>query len=659
MCGIIGCIDSTSKDVRRILQPMVEALHHRGPDASGVWVDSGLGIGLGHTRLSILDLSEEGAQPMVSESGRYVITFNGEVYNFGDLRVELEQGGHSFRGHSDTEVMLAAFEEWGIEKSVSRFGGMFAFAVWDRLERKLTVARDRVGKKPLYYGWLGNSFVFSSELKALHGHPQFSRQVDPSVLALYLRFNYVPAPYCIYKGLYKLPAGCLFTLPIDQVDETRDLSPFPDDQHERKPLRYWSAREVAQNGCEYPYRGTESDAISELKQLLVEAVRLRMVADVPLGAFLSGGVDSSLVVALMQEQSPRPVKTFTIGFDEQDFDEAVYAKRVARHLHTDHTELYVRPSEAMTVIPRLPELYDEPFSDSSQIPTFLLAQLARQHVTVSLSGDGGDELFGGYNRYLLCRRISRTLFSFPSVIRNGLASGIRMVSPAQWNTLLGSVMPFLPMRFRMAHPGDKLTKLSELLRSSDPEGVYYGLVSHWKDPNSVVLNSVPLTTPLSDQHARADVPTNIEQMMYLDLVTYLPDDILVKVDRASMGVSLECRNPLLDHRVVEFAWRLQARLKIRDGQGKWVLRQVLDKYVPRHLVERPKTGFGIPIHSWLRGPLREWAESLLDEQRLRAEGFFDAAAIRQKWTEHLSCQRDWHYYLWDVLMFQAWKERWS
>ncbi|HKU51820.1 MAG TPA: asparagine synthase (glutamine-hydrolyzing), partial [Nitrospira sp.] len=497
------------------------------------------------------------------------------------------------------------------------------------------------------------------ELKAFHGHPHFTRQIDRSVLALYLRFNYVPAPYCIHKGLYKLPAGCLFTLPFDQAGGTRDFSPFPDDQADSKPFRYWSAREVAQNGCEFPYRGTESDAISELNQLLMEAVRLRMVADVPLGAFLSGGVDSSLVVALMQAQSPRPVKTFSIGFDEQDFDEAVYAKRVARHLNTDHTELYVRPSEAMTVIPRLPELYDEPFSDSSQIPTFLLAQLARQHVTVSLSGDGGDELFGGYNRYLLCHRISRTLFSFPSVIRNGLAAGIRMVSPARWNTFLGSVMPFLPTRLRMAHPGDKLIKLSELLAARNPEGVYYGLVSHWKDPNSVVLDSVPLLTPLTNQQARADVPTNIEQMMYLDLVTYLPDDILVKVDRASMGVSLECRCPLLDHRVVEFAWRLPASLKIRDGQGKWVLRHVLDRYVPRHLVERPKTGFGIPIHSWLRGPLREWAESLLDEKRLRAEGFFDAAAIRQKWTEHLSCQRDWHYYLWDVLMFQAWKERWS
>jgi asparagine synthase (glutamine-hydrolysing) len=638
---------------------MVEALHHRGPDASGVWTDSHLGVGLGHTRLSVLDLSEEGKQPMVSESGRYVITFNGEVYNFGDLRADLELRGHTFRGHSDTEVMLAAFEEWGIEKSVNRFGGMFAFAAWDRLERNLTVARDRLGKKPLYYGWLGKTFVFTSELKALHGHPQFTREIDRSVLALYLRFNYVPAPYCIYKGIYKLPPGCLLTIPFDKAAGIFDLSPFPDDQNDRKPFRYWSAREVAQNGCGYPYRGTESEATSELNHLLLDAVRLRMVADVPLGAFLSGGVDSSLVVALMQAQSLRPVKTFTIGFDAQDFDEAVYAKRVARYLNTDHTELYVTPSQAMTVIPRLPEVYDEPFSDSSQIPTFLVSQLARQDVTVSLSGDGGDELFGGYNRYFLCRSISRTLFSLPNVVRTGLASGLRMFPPARWNSFLGILMPFLPTRLKMAHPGDKLIKLAELLDARDPEGVYYGLVSHWKDPNSVVLDSVPLPTPLTNQQTRADVPTSIEQMMYLDLVTYLPDDILVKVDRASMGVSLECRCPLLDHRVVEFAWRLPARLKLRNGQGKWVLRQVLSKYVPRELIERPKTGFGIPIHSWLRGPLREWAESLLDEKRLRSEGYFDAAPIRQKFTEHLSCQRDWHYYLWDILMFQAWKERWS
>jgi asparagine synthase (glutamine-hydrolysing) len=637
---------------------MIEALHHRGPDASGVWVDSHLGVGFGHARLSILDLSTEGKQPMVSAAGRYVVTFNGEIYNFGEIREELEQCGHTFRGRSDTEVMLAAFEEWGIEKSVNRCGGMFAFAAWDRVARNLTVARDRLGKKPLYYGWIGHSFVFSSELKALRRHPEFRNPINRNALALYLRFNYIPAPYCIYQDLYKLPPGCLLTIPLDKADNTFDLSPFPDEKNEWKPYRYWSAREVAQNGCEYPFRGTEREAISELNRLLLDAVRLRMVADVPLGAFLSGGVDSSLIVALMQAQCPRPIKSFTIGFEEEAFDEAQHAKRVAGHLGTDHTELYVTPSQAMTVIPRLPELYDEPFSDSSQIPTFLVSQLARHDVTVSLSGDGGDELFGGYNRYFLCQSIQKTLFGVPRIIRNGLASGIGLLSPARWNALLENMMPFLPTRLRMAHPGDKLAKFGELLRLRDPEDMYYGLVSHWKDPNALVLDSCPLVTPLSDRRAWAHVPTLLEQMMYMDLVTYLPDDILVKVDRASMGVSLECRCPLLDHRVVEFAWRLPQRLKIRDGQGKWILRQVLDQYVPRHLIDRPKTGFGIPVHSWLRGPLREWAESLLDERRLRSEGFFDPAPIRQKWAEHLSCQRDWHYYLWDILMFQAWKGRW-
>jgi asparagine synthase (glutamine-hydrolysing) len=659
MCGIIGVLDKRSGDLRTVLQPMVQALHHRGPDASGVWIDPSLELGFGHTRLSIIDLSEEGKQPMVSASGRYVLTFNGEVYNFAELRSDLEQCGHTFRGHSDTEVMLAAFEEWGIEKSVIRFGGMFAFGVWDRAERILTLVRDRLGKKPLYYGWIGHTFVFTSELKAVHCHPDFHGKINRDVLALYLRLNYIPAPYCIYQNLYKLLPGCLLTIPSTYTDHANDFSPFPEADRKRwKPSRYWSARAVAEHGCAHAYRGSETDAIDEVDRLLRAAVRHRMVADVPLGAFLSGGVDSSTVVALMQAQSTRPVKTFTIGFHEKEFDEAQHAKAIAKHLKTDHTELYVTPHQAMTVIPRLPDLYDEPFSDSSQIPTFLISELARQHVTVSLSGDGGDELFGGYTRYFLCQTILRTLFPFPSVLRNGLASGIRVFTPSQWNVWLRKMMPLLPKRVRMAHPGDKLYKFADLLTTAGPESLYYGLVSHWKNPNSVVLDSFELSTPLTDRHEWAEVPSFIEQMMYLDLVTYLPDDILTKVDRASMGVSLECRSPFLDHRVVEFAWQLPTSLKVRDGQGKWVVRQVLHKYVPRQLIERPKIGFGIPIHSWLRGPLREWAECLLDEKRLQDEGFFDPAPIRRKWSEHLSGIRDWHYYLWDILMFQAWKERW-
>lgn len=659
MCGIAGFLDHHDGDPRLTIQRMVQSLHHRGPDASGIWVDQQRGLALGHARLSILDLSPHGHQPMVSVSGRYVLTYNGEVYNFAELRGELEQHGHTFRGHSDTEVILAAFEEWGIEKSVARFGGMFAFGVWDRSECTLTLARDRLGKKPLYFGWIGHAFCFGSELKALHRHPGFRGEINRDVLALYLRHNYIPAPYCIYRSLYKLLPGCLLTVPASDAYHAGDFSPFPETNRTGwKPSRYWSARAVVEQGCAHPYGGSETEAIVELDRLLRDAVRLRMVADVPLGAFLSGGVDSSTVVALMQEQCTRPVKTFTIGFHEKEFDEAQHAKAVARHLGTDHTELYVTSDQAMAVIPRLPDLYDEPFSDSSQIPTFLISELARQHVTVSLSGDGGDELFGGYTRYFLCRTIWNTLFPFPSFLRNALASGLRVVTPNQWSVLFRKVMPFLPKRVRMAHPGDKLHKLADLLTTASPEALYYGLVSHWKDPNSVVLDSSELPTLLNDRHRWADVPSYVEQMMYLDLVTYLPEDILVKVDRASMGVSLECRSPLLDHRVVELAWRLPTSLKIRDGQGKWLLRQVLYKYVPRQLIERPKIGFGVPINSWLRGHLREWAESLLDEKRLHDEGFFDPAPIRNKWSEHLSGQRDWHYYLWDILMFQAWKERW-
>ena len=659
MCGIVGVLDHHSGDLKAILQPMTQALHHRGPDASGVWVDPHYGIGFGHTRLSIIDLSVEGQQPMVSASGRYVLTYNGEVYNFVELRRELERNGHAFRGHSDTEVMLAAFEQWGVEKSVTRFGGMFAFGVWDRTECTLTLARDRIGKKPLYFGWTGTTFLFASELKAFHRHPAFEREIDRNVLALYLRHNYIPSPYCIYRNCYKLVPGSLLTIPFNHQFLLSDFSPFPEERSRWKPLRYWSARAVAEHGHARIYSGSETEATEELDRLLRDAIRLRMVADVPLGAFLSGGVDSSTVVALMQAEAARPVKTFTIGFHEKEFDEAQHARAVARHIGTDHTELYVTADEAINVIPRLADIYDEPFADSSQIPTFLISQLARKQVAVSLSGDGGDELFGGYTRYFMCQTIRNKVARLPKLLRTGFASGLRILPPHEWSVLLRMAMPFLPKRFRFAHPGDKLHKFADLLSTGNPEDLYYDLVSHWKSPADVALDSVEPATYITNRDQWADLPNFNEQMMYLDFLTYLPDDILVKVDRASMAVSLESRSPILDHRVVEFAWQLPTSLKIKNGQGKWILRQVLDRYVPRQLIERPKIGFGIPIDSWLRGPLRQWAESLLDEKRLRDEGFFDPAPIRQKWSEHLSSQRDWHYYLWDILMFQAWKERWS
>jgi asparagine synthase (glutamine-hydrolysing) len=554
--------------------------------------------------------------------------------------------------------MLAAFENWGVEKSLDRFVGMFAFGVWDRVERRLMLARDRLGKKPLYFGWMGSTFLFGSELKALQAHPGFHGAIDRDVLALYLRYGYVPAPYCIYRNLYQLMPGSVLEIPGDHAHRGADFSPFPEsEQAAWRPVRYWSAQAAVDRGCSQAFSMSEQEAIDELDRLLRESVRMRMVADVPLGAFLSGGVDSSTVVALMQAQSTQPVRTFTIGFHEEEFNEARYAKEVATHLGTDHTELYVTPQDAMAVIPKLPQLYDEPFADSSQIPTFLVSELTRRHITVSLSGDGGDELFGGYTRYFKCQLIWNRLMSIPTPFRRGLVFGIRSVPPSQWTSLVRYLTPLLPRRLHMSLPGDKLYKLSNLLMMAEPEALYHRLISLWDDPEAVVLKSAEPSTTVTDRAQWALVPGSIEQMMYLDTRTYLPDDLLVKVDRASMGISLEVRTPLLDHRLVEWAWQLPTSLKVRGGEGKWILRQVLSKYVPRRLTERPKMGFGVPIGSWLRGPLRAWAESLIDEQRLRDEGFFDPVPIRKRWADHLSGQRDWQYSLWTVLMFQAWLDR--
>ena len=641
-----------------MIDRMVKALHHRGPDASGTWVDDRTGLALGHARLSIIDLSAEGNQPMLSASGRYVLTYNGEVYNFQELRRDLDRRGHRFRGRSDTEVMLAAFDDWGIETSLDRFVGMFAFGVWDKSERRLTLARDRLGKKPLYFGWMGDTFLFGSELKALRAHPAFYGEINRDVLALYLRHGYVPAPYCIYRNLYQLMPGSVLGISGDHRHRESDFSPFPEsEQTPCRPMRYWSARDAVERGSAQVSSMSEQEAIEELDGLLREAVRIRMVADVPLGAFLSGGVDSSTVVALMQVQSTQPVRTFTVGYHEEEFNEARHAKDVAAHLGTDHTELYVTPQDAMAVIPRLPQLYDEPFGDSSQIPTFLVSELTRRHITVSLSGDGGDELFGGYTRYFNCQLIWNRLMTIPAPLRRVLAFGIHSVSPSQWTALVRYMTPLLPKRLRMTLPGDKLYKLANLLIMAGPETLYHRLISQWPDPTAVVLGSVEPSTPVTDRARWATVPGLMEQMMYLDTVTYLPDDILVKIDRASMGIGLETRTPLLDHRVVELAWRLPTSLKVRNGEGKWALRQVLHKYVPRRLIDRPKMGFGIPIDSWLRGSLRAWAESLIEEQRLRDEGFFDPVPIRERWAAHLSGQQDWQYALWTVLMFQAWRDQ--
>lgn len=647
MCGIAGFLDhsrrSDDREFQAIVLDMVQTLHHRGPDDSGVWSDAKAGIALGHRRLSILDLSPEGHQPMTSVCGRYVISFNGEIYNFKALRSELESLGFCFRGHSDTEVMLACISEWGLTSAVTRFNGMFAFALWDRLGRKLHLVRDRLGEKPLYYGWMGKSFVFASELKALRAHHLFVGDVSRDALTSYLRHNYIPAPYSIYQNVWKVQPGMIAT-----IDPAAGVAP---------PVFecYWSARDAAERGVASAFSGSVDEAVTVLDDLLRDAVRLRMEADVPLGAFLSGGIDSSTIVSLMQAQSMRPVQTFTVGFYEDSYNEAHNAKAVAQHLGTQHTELYVRPEEAMAIIPLLPTLYDEPFADSSQIPTFLISQLARRDVTVSLSGDGGDELFAGYERYFLGRNIWNKIGWMPRGLKALAACSMRSLSAQSWEHVFRH-LPGLSKALRMRNPGHKLHALAEMLTVKSRELVYLNMLSQWRSPASLVLDGSEPPTVLSDHIQWANLPDFTQSMMYLDMMTYLPDDILVKVDRATMGVSLEARVPFLDHRVVEFAWRLPVPMNVRHNQGKRLLRQVLHRYVPKALVERPKMGFGVPIDVWLRGPLREWAENLLDEKRLRDEGFFTPKPIRQAWDEHVSGAHDWQHRLWVILMFQAWLE---
>ena len=650
MCGFVGFLStgqwSRAETAPVLLEHMANAIVHRGPDSAGYW-HSEPGIALGHRRLSILDLSPAGAQPMQSACGRYVIAFNGEIYNHLNLRRELESTFHTvdWRGHSDTETLLAGFRAWGVRATLERCVGMFAFAVWDNKERLLTLARDRMGEKPLYYGWQGigqdGCFLFGSDLAALKAHPAFGASINRDALALYMRHNCVPAPHSIYQSIYKLLPGHLLTVSLSQRDPRLE--------------QYWSLPQVAERSMASQFAGSDAEAVNELEAILKDAIAKQMLADVPLGAFLSGGVDSSTVVALMQAQSSRPVKTFSIGFNEEGYNEALHAKAVAQHLGTDHAELYVTSQQALNVIPKLPGLYSEPFSDSSQIPTYLVSQLARQQVTVSLSGDAGDELFGGYNRYVLTRNLWGKLSRLPHPLRAAAAAGIHAMSPSTWNTLLKPIQPLLPASLRMANVGDKLHKGAAALNAESVDELYLNLVTHW-EPDGLVLGAHEPLTHLRGKTLPLAGLDAVQRMMALDAITYLTDDILVKVDRAAMGVSLETRVPFLDHRVVEFAWRIPQHMKLRNGVGKWILRQVLHRHVPVELIERPKMGFGIPIDSWLRGPLRDWAENLLNEERLRQEGYFSPEPIRRKWREHLSGKRNWQHHLWDVLMFQAWLE---
>jgi asparagine synthase (glutamine-hydrolysing) len=640
MCGIAGFIGAASgSDIGATAEAMAKSIAYRGPDDQGIWIDGECETALVHRRLSIIDLSAAGHQPMLSADGRYVISYNGEVYSFQPIADELTARGHKFRGHSDTEVILESFAVNGIEATLKRMIGMFAIALWDRRDRTLTLMRDRLGIKPLYWAKFGNTFLFGSELKALRAHPGWTPRIDQSAVAAFMRHNYIPAPRTIYEGVHKLEPGTVLTLPW---------------RGEPNISRFWDARSVARDGSHNPVEGSDAELTEQLESLLKDAVSRRMIADVPLGAFLSGGVDSSTVVALMQAAKSGAVKSFSIGFDIEGYNEAPHAAAVARHLQTDHTELTVTSKEALDVIPRLADFYDEPFADSSQIPTYLVSAMTRKYVTVALSGDGGDELFAGYNRYQLTQRFWRSLSLMPRAVRKGAAAALTAVRPNRWTQILSA----LPSRLRPPQAGDKVHKAAAVLRLDSADAVYRRLVSHW-EPSEIMPQVAEPRSILDDATVAKDFPDLLERMQFLDLVTYLPDDILTKVDRASMAVALEARVPLIDHRVVEFAWRLPENVKVRNGTSKWLLRQVLYRHVPPELIERPKMGFGIPLGEWLRGPLRDWAETLLNEQRLRQAGLIDAGMVRRYWADHLDGRRNWQYLLWDVLMLEAWRERWA
>jgi asparagine synthase (glutamine-hydrolysing) len=652
MCGITGFFQEGASSPARTAQIMADSIAHRGPDDSGVWCDESVGIAFGFRRLSIVDLTPNGHQPMASASGRFHIVFNGEIYNFLELKQELSGKGNQFRGGSDTEVMLAAFETWGIRESLLKFNGMFAFAVWDSKEQQLSLARDRIGKKPLYYGWCNGCFIFGSELKAVKCHPRFGSEIDRSALKHYMQRGYIPSPFSIYRDFHKLVPGALLEIPKrDLLRRPAGFSPSLVSGAEAGPVAYWDLVGLGRRSQAQPFQGSELDAVNELDRLLGDSIRRRMVADVPIGAFFSGGIDSSLVVAMMQAEHSKPVQTFTIGFHEADYDEAPFARRIAEYLKTDHTELYISADEGLSVIPDLPSMYDEPLADASQIPTYIVSRLARSQVTVALCGDGGDELFIGYNRYTWPKKIFSVLKYFPLPLRQAIGRIGLSLSPPVQHRLAEVLASAIPRVNRPQRSNDSLQKLFRIMSAHSQDEIYEDLTTYWP-ANSVIGDEFrkPQYT-MGDMQMLSDF---LLRSMFLDLGSYLPGDLLAKVDRASMAASIEVRSPLLDCRVIEFAASLPSSMRAPHGVKKHLLQALLSRYVPRELFERPKMGFSVPIGGWLAGPLKGWAEDLLDESLLKREGFFDPVMVRARWKEQCAGACNWQNELWTVLMFQSW-----
>ncbi|HKG95751.1 MAG TPA: asparagine synthase (glutamine-hydrolyzing) [Gemmatimonadaceae bacterium] len=649
MCGFAGIFSSAGvreEQLVRDVERMIDPIAHRGPDDSGVFTDPSAGVALGFRRLAIIDLSALGHQPMRSGSGRFTLVFNGEVFNHNELRADLLRDGFTFRGHSDTEVILASFERWGVQAAVKRFVGMFAIAAWDRERRELSLIRDRLGIKPLFvYRAPSGVVTFGSELKALAAGPVFDNTLNRDALQDFLRYLYVPGPQSIYQHITKLPPGHVLTIADPRA-------PLP------ASVAYWSVEEVARRGLADQLTGSDEEVVDQFDALLSDAVKMRMEADVPLGALLSGGIDSSVVVALLQQHAARPVKTFSVAFDAEEHNEAHHAAAIAKHLGTDHTEYLLTGKEALDVVPKLPDIFDEPHGDTSQIPAYLICGVARREVTVALTGDGGDEVYGGYNRYTYGERMLQKMMRVPRPARRAVAAGIGTLSPAGWDRAHRFVRPMLPSSLKQRLPGDKVHKIGRIMGADSLPGMYRSLVSVWQDAEGLVVNGRRHRDRMEEVLSAREPRQLLDRMMLADQLTYLTEDQLAKVDRVSMANSLEVRVPLLDHRLVEFSWRAPSRFKIRDGKGKWLLRQVLYRRVPRELIERPKMGLSVPLGQWLRGPLRGWAEELLSADRLTRDGILHSAPIRAAWDQLQAGRDETALGLWAVLMFQGWKARW-